>query len=465
MSSSDTRARSRTLHAYRYSRLRSWLALAGAVAIIAVPSPGAGTEDDHALLSAIRFRSEFGLRADPEYVRAVARDHSGSQEWGVPLTPNELADMNRRVEIANSMDALNTFAATIPGIAGVYFDQQAGGEIVVAIAGDPTPYESEVAARIPGGATFRMRPVVHSRAQLDTLQDAIFGDRAALSAAGVDINAIIVDEAANAVEVGVTTASPFAVSLLEQRYGAGVIRVFQGGIATQTACIERANCAPPVRAGTAHLPEWCSLGFVVNHTGSIRVLTAGHWPCGHEGIDRYHGYWPNQYLLGQVWTRSWFGHEIYDTADAGAIGNLPPLLDDNLLYTYQGNSIAITSRSYGDNVNGPVCLSGRMTDGYRCGILLRTDATLGIDTNGIPGAELWLVEQREATYAVYFGDSGGAVYGGTTAYGIQSSCVDRDGDGECTEGNTPDNALYGHIQNVFNELTEHGGWMTLYLGD
>lgn len=71
-----------------------------------------------------------------------------------------------------------------------------------------------------------------------------------------------------------------------------------------------------------------------------------------------------------------------------------------------------------------------------------------------------LRQQREATYAVYNGDSGGATYSGSTAYGVQSSCIDRTGDGACTFGNTADNALYSHISLVLEDL-----YATIYTGN
>ncbi len=95
----------------------------------------------------------------------------------------------------------------------------------------------------------------------------------------------------------------------------------------------------------------------------------------------------------------------------------------------------------------------------RCGTRLTTNATICFDGPG----EGCLREQREATFEIYVGDSGGAVYnGGSIAIGIQSSCIDRTGNGECEQGNTADNALYGHILNVFTEL---GGSMSLYTGN
>jgi hypothetical protein len=104
-----------------------------------------------------------------------------------------------------------------------------------------------------------------------------------------------------------------------------------------------------------------------------------------------------------------------------------------------------------------VCLSGRKAEQVRCGTRIRTDATICF-----PGVGC-LVQQREATYELYLGDSGGAVYnGGSTAVGVQSSCVDRNSNGVCDWGNTADNALYGHLQNVFVEL---GGSMSIYTGN
>lgn len=103
-----------------------------------------------------------------------------------------------------------------------------------------------------------------------------------------------------------------------------------------------------------------------------------------------------------------------------------------------------------------VCVSARNTEAVRCGTRVATDVTICYP-------EGCLVQQREATYELWNGDSGGAVYnGGSTAIGIQSSCIDRTGDGLCTFGNTADNALYSHIQNVFVEL---GGSMSIYTGN
>jgi hypothetical protein len=77
--------------------------------------------------------------------------------------------------------------------------------------------------------------------------------------------------------------------------------------------------------------------------------------------------------------------------------------------------------------------------------------------------EGWLVAQREATYTLYFGDSAGAAFSQSgTAYGVQSSCIDRTGNGLCETGDTADNALYSHIQQVFSEL---GASMSVYTGN
>ena len=388
----------------------------------ALPTDTAGSTDAE-LQRAVRFRAEFGLRSDIGYVAAVGGDQSAQLGWGIPLTRAEQAEMNRRRRLAAGMDDLNAYAASIPTLGAVYFDQQAGGEIVVAVAGDPSPYEVGVAARVPEGATFRMRQVDHSRAALNVLQDRITSERPALAALGVQVNAIIVDEVGNLVEVGVDRLDARARALLESRYEARMLRLFEGGRSTltDTGCTGRGHCyGPPLRAGLHVGNNGCSTAFIVNQSGVRRILTAGHSPCGNFIGKAWTAHNASAYSFGTVQSRSWFGGDPSETADAATIGNLTAAQDDNRLYRSASTSAFINSAQIGDNANIPVCLSARMREGVRCGKLVRTDATICWDGLGC------LVAQREATYEVYIGDSGGAVYdGGSMAMGVQSSCVDR----------------------------------------
>ncbi len=438
---------------------RARLRAVGIIAMLATSATAYGSEadasEDPEVAGALRFRQEFGLRSDLAYVIEVGRDSRSATDWGIPLTAAENAEMDRRRELAANMDRLNEYAATIPGIASVYFDQQAGGQIVVALTGDPDKYRSELINRMPEGGSLRFRQVTRSLADLNRLQEAITVDRQLLAQSGTRVNAIIVDEVGNVVEVGVDVADDITVEALHDRYGADALRVFEGGAPslTHTGCYSRSHCyGPPLRAGISVSPSGCSLAFVVNQSGVRRILTAGHNPCGSFTGSASH----DGFTFGSIRTRSWFGGDTSETADAATIGNLTTTQDDNLLYRSATSTWSITSAQTGDNTGIPVCLSARMKDANRCGSLVRTNATICFP-------EGCLVQQREATYEMYIGDSGGAVFdGGAMAMGVQSSCIDRTGDGACSEGNTADNALDGHIRNVFAEL---GGSMSIYTGN
>ncbi|HEX2766552.1 MAG TPA: hypothetical protein VHR55_07965 [Candidatus Limnocylindria bacterium] len=405
---------------------------------------------------ALRFRAEFGLPAGEAYVKAVAARSDVSLAWGVPLTPAEAAEMDRRARLADGMEALNARAATIPELGAVYFDQRAGGEIVVAIAGDPAPHRAALSRLAPEGASVRMERVAYSLRQLLDTQAAILGDRDELSSAGIVINSVTADESGNRVEVGVDGDLTAAAAFLSERYGM-TIHAFAGGAGHVTACTDRYNCVgPPLRGGIA---SWtpgaanatCSFAFIVNQAGTQRMLTAGHNPCGIAGQYKHDGH-----VVGTQKTRSWFAGDGNETADAATVGDLTDTQDSRwLMMSCGGCYMTMLGAQGADNENIPVCLSARMAVGIRCGTMINKNVGICFD-------EGCLLAQREATYSIWVGDSGGAAFSQTGhAYGVQSSCIDRTGDGACSQGNTADNALYSHIQNVFVEL---GGNMSIYTG-
>jgi hypothetical protein len=95
------------------------------VAATSAPLPPTGAE-----LEAIRFRQEFGLRADIAYVRSVAADPSASSAaFSVPLLPTEVADLQGRSTNADAVrDIVAAEAAAHPeDYCGRYIDNQNGG--------------------------------------------------------------------------------------------------------------------------------------------------------------------------------------------------------------------------------------------------------------------------------------------------------------------------------------------------
>jgi len=56
-------------------------------------------------------------------------------EFPVPLTPGEFAEMTRRIAMEDQMTALEVASQDLPGFAGHWIDQRAGGVIRIAFAG------------------------------------------------------------------------------------------------------------------------------------------------------------------------------------------------------------------------------------------------------------------------------------------------------------------------------------------
>ncbi|RBY78568.1 hypothetical protein DQ239_08440 [Blastococcus sp. TF02-09] len=84
----------------------------------------------------IQLRSMFGLRADLSYVRAVDADpESTTDQLGIPLTPDEAADIDARSALGPTVRALVAAAEDLDGYGGIWIDQAAGGVIHLAVAG------------------------------------------------------------------------------------------------------------------------------------------------------------------------------------------------------------------------------------------------------------------------------------------------------------------------------------------
>jgi hypothetical protein len=137
------------------------LVIAGANATALAADPEIG--------SAIGFRTAFGLRADPAYVRSVALDSgSSSERWDVPLTAAEEAEMARRTSFQEDLDGLLAVGSSRADIfGGLRIDQPAGGVIDIALTTDTLANRALFASVAPPGSTIRFRTVTRTQRQLD----------------------------------------------------------------------------------------------------------------------------------------------------------------------------------------------------------------------------------------------------------------------------------------------------------
>lgn len=157
----------------------------------------------------------------------------------------------------------------------------------------------------------------------------------------------------------------------------------------------------------------CSLGFNVRSGSTYSFLTAGH--CGEVGNTWYSNS-GNTALLGSLAGWSFPGND-YAIVRYSSSSPTPP----GTVYTYGGTQ-DITSAGT-PAVNTTVYRSGSTT-GLRSGRVTALNATVNYAEGSVSGL-------IRTTVCAEGGDSGGALFAGTIAYGLTSG-----GSGNCRSGGT-----------------------------
>ena len=119
------------------------------------------------LAEAIRFRSEFGLRADEAYVRGLFADPTAIGDFGVPLLPAEAIELRSRASAAADVArVVRTYGEMVPdSYAGVYIDAATGTAYGLFTADVPAA-RSAITAQISPVARFSALPARFTLAQL-----------------------------------------------------------------------------------------------------------------------------------------------------------------------------------------------------------------------------------------------------------------------------------------------------------
>ncbi len=179
-------------------------------------APDASPDIAHAM----DFRETSGLRADSEYVERAAEDGSGfpNNEWGIPLTDAEAAQVERRADLQEAADTAISHAATLPDYAGAFFDR-ARGVPVFTFKGDAERHRAEIAALLPPGAAFGLASVPYTRAELDEAQDLIDAAWPELIESGISIQMTSIDPSINRVVITVAELTQIDELVLRARFG------------------------------------------------------------------------------------------------------------------------------------------------------------------------------------------------------------------------------------------------------
>lgn len=189
------------------------------------PSPSIETQD------ALRFRTEFGLRADLDYITEVARDPTATFGFGVALLPVEVDDLLRRQATAEAAaPLLDAYGEEHPDeFAGWYQDQAHEGALVVLFTGHLEDHLRGLWQTLQGRTPPILVQVKGARstlAMLAALQTRIEHDTSAWADRGIKIVFVATRVSLNVVELSVLAPAPTAEEQLADVYGPDDIIVY-----------------------------------------------------------------------------------------------------------------------------------------------------------------------------------------------------------------------------------------------
>ena len=184
----------------------------------AEPAPTVDPDLPADIADAILTRSSLGLRSDADYVEAVhaARD-SVRHDFGILVTPDEAADLDRRFEAQDDLGALAAYGAEHPDtFGGMYIDQAAGGDVVLLFTRDVERHARAASALVPAGVAVRVREVDFTEAELNEVMDGL--DLGSMNQPGLEMVSAYVDTIRNVVTLEVKTDDPNFKKQLENAH-------------------------------------------------------------------------------------------------------------------------------------------------------------------------------------------------------------------------------------------------------
>jgi hypothetical protein len=417
--------------------------VAGAPAVAAAAEePGLATADE------MRFRDDFALRRDTEYVQELHRRAGRAADsaqaravgldltYGVPLTLDEAAEIGRRQRVVDNYGRavrteLRKLGQTEPDLV---LDHKLGGVIRVRTGDDPAAVRAQL---LSTGIADKDLVVERTARPLDRLlqvQSGLWARRAEVPG----LVSIGVDHDAQRLVVGVTGDPEQARGVLGTMAPADYLSVEH--VADQGFTGSTAGDPNPYHGGykitNASTGASCTLGFPAYGPGSNYYwITAGH--CANLNVRICQPYCDGSGRQGTV-VKNAYQASSTPLADAAAIGTYA---------TYTHSGIAINSGGVGirnmvywegwagDVVGEADCMAGYASN-YRCGTL--KDKSLDTSFNGKS-----FIYMRRVSYASIPGDSGGPHFYGTTIHGIQS------GNHTNLAGTF---AFYSHVDDVLRSL-------------
>ena len=206
-------------------RIHGWVAGIVTLAVLVMAIP-AMAQTDRELDEARTFRRDFALPSSMALVRDSFSDRETYSDMsrGIPLTPAEAAELDRRRDIVWQSEPAREFARTLDGYADAYIDQERGGLPVFRFTAELAAARAAIAEVMPDGVDFDVEQAEFTIKQLRNKQERITQDMLEtgwlldgdiqLVSAGASVKA-------NRVLVGVLQDADMARAraILQDRYG------------------------------------------------------------------------------------------------------------------------------------------------------------------------------------------------------------------------------------------------------
>jgi hypothetical protein len=364
----------------------------------------------------LEFRESMGLESDLDVVKEIVADpanQKATEKYGVALTKDEVAELERRVAVQeNYAPKVKTQAEKTlgkSGFAGMYIDQQAGGVLKVGVVGNATPasLSKQVDDAVPASVDVEYFQAKHSLAELERLHEAVNNQMESLDKKGVTIVSVETDVKENVVRVGVKELNKKTEALVKKAFASDAIELVESDFVDPARTTWRGYLEAGLEIRSSG--GICTSNIAARSGSAYYLISAAH--CGGLGTSFSQG----GVNIGSVALRN-YGNN----ADVLAI-RINSAYATNYLYLNSTRARTITSVQSvsGDFVGENVCKSGRTT-GVTCGQITSTNFTTRFSDGAVH------YRQRQATFYAQPGDSGGPVYYGNQSKGIVSA-IDSQG--------------------------------------
>ncbi len=382
------------------------------------------------LQRAIDFRVSEGLTFDLSTINSVANGEH-TDRYGTLLTLAEADELDRRQDIGHGTDAILPELEGRPWFGGLWMDNLAGGQIVVATSGTPDLGEGYLLALLPKGAPVHFQPVTYSLATLSDFQTRVASLFDAPGAYEIGYRSVGIDQPSNSVVLQLRVGSvPTGVGFTDLAKSP-MLRIEYVASDELDTCTSRTSCPNPMKGGLSIQGTGgpiggttCTSGFMGrSNSGNStnQFLTAGHCLQSVANGNWYH----NSKYYGPGIVENYFDGSY---ADFGVVrysvgsGQFTTQVPANYMFgqsTGDLRHMTSTMAESSQTQNTTICRAGQST-GYDCGVITALNRDVLTTDN------YHLHHQWQMDTAVDHGDSGGPVFWNFAAVGIISSSVVND---------------------------------------